>query len=119
MLNSSVCKLGQVKQKFFLRPIYSKQTFAIFSNTANDLQVNSGKLVQPELQISILILYLDHKNENHFETVESLMKNTVQRKLELMLELMLMLQKPMHLRQTYSGMQDQNASSNVQHQQEK
>ena len=76
-----------------------KTVIRVFSNTASDSQIHSGKLLQPKLQILQLKLYINHKNEKHFEvvfstlslnnndmnnksdTVESLMKNSVQMEL--------------------------------------
>ena len=43
-------------------------------NTVNDQQVYSGRLLKPELQISQLRLYIDRKNENHFQVVLSTLR---------------------------------------------
>lgn len=77
-----------------------KTYICIFSNTANDWQVYSGKLLQVVVQISQQSrLYIGHNIENHFEVVlanlrpnnndinnksgtdESLIKNSVWREL--------------------------------------
>ena len=50
---------------FMTHPL--KTDICAFSKTANDRQVYSGKLLQSELQISQLKLYIYHKNKNHFE----------------------------------------------------
>ena len=67
-----------------------KTDICVFSNTANDWQVLSRKL------ILTLRLYIDHKNENYFEVVlptlrpnnnnmnnksDTVMKNSIQREL--------------------------------------
>ena len=39
-----------------------KTDIRVFSNTANEWQVHSGKLLPPELQISQLKLYIDCEN---------------------------------------------------------
>lgn len=46
-----------------------KTDICVFSNTAYDWQVHSRKLQPKELQISLLRLYIDHKNGNYFEVV--------------------------------------------------
>ena len=101
------------KQNWIFSLAHLLQTeICVFWNTAKDCQVHSGKLLQPELQISQLRQYIDHKNENHFEvalsalrpsnndmnnksdTAESLMTNLAER--ELFGRSILILQKPMH-----------------------
>ena len=63
MFNSSICKHGQVNLNLDLH--FLKH---------NDRQVFSGKLLQPEWQISPLRLYIDQKNENHFEVILSTLR---------------------------------------------
>ena len=136
MFNRSICKLRQVKLKFFLWFIYWKH-ICIFSEAANDLQAHSRKLFQPDLQVSHLKLYIDHDNKNHFEVVRSTLKpnKTMTRITNLILLnhwwkiwfrenclailIKLIFQTPINPRQVYSEKQDWNPSTNAQHQQKK
>lgn len=126
MLKRSICKLWQVKLKFFLWLIYWKRTLAYSPKAVNDLQVHSGKLLQLDLQISNLKVYTDHDNKHHFEVVISTLRpnRTMPWITNLILLnhwwkmrfrsnclsslLKLIFQKPISSRQVDSGKQDQN-----------
>lgn len=104
-----------------------KTDICVFSNTANDWQVHSRKLLPTELQISLLRLYIDHKNENYFEVVlptlrpnnsnmnnksDTVMKNSIQR------ELFSQINKP-KISAFWKANQNPSANAQHQHQQEK
>ena len=66
MFNSSAYKLWQVKLKFFLWPIYSKQTYS-YSQTQSMTGKSIQKNLQPEFQISHYDSILTMKMKTFFQ----------------------------------------------------